>query len=386
MKTIVVLGVGLAGAPLIRQIMRTIVLKKKGYKMIVVSPTTHFLWPIAMPRVVVPGELVDDKVLFPLDATFKEYPTEKFEFVLGHASSLDPAKRSVSIAISEGASRHVQYDTLIVATGSSAKDEMPWKLIGDAERTIERLHQLQKKVEVAKTIVVAGGGLTGAETAGELGYKYAKHGQKEVYFVYNHELPLSPAVIDSVRKQTQTELQKMKVKLVPSTSIVGVKTQGDDTVLELRGKDGSSTTLKTQAYLPTTGVTPNTAFAPQEMLDGKGYIKQTRSLRAEGYDDIFVIGDAGNLEDNRALAADAQAGHLIKALPAYFENGELAEYKVSTKPMYAITLGQSKATGQMGNMKLFGFLVWFLKGRFLGTDKAPLIAAGKMTLSATFEK
>ncbi|KAK2601943.1 Apoptosis-inducing factor 1, mitochondrial [Conoideocrella luteorostrata] len=386
MKTIVVLGVGLAGTPLIRQIMRNIVLKSKDYKMIVVAPTTHFHWPLAMPRVVVPGQMPDDKVMYPLEPTFKEYSADKFEFILGSASGLDPEGNLVTIALSDGTSRTVPYNTLFIATGSSAKDEMPWKLVGTADHTVDQLHQLQKKIESAKTIVVAGGGLTGTETAGEIGYEYGKNGKKDVYFIYNSDLPLSSAVMSSVRKQTETELERMKVKLIPNTTITKVAIQGRDTVLELRNRDGTTKTLTTQAYLPTTGVTPNTSFVPKHMLDSKGYINQTSSLRADGHKDIFVVGDAGNLENNRAITAFSQAEHLIKVLPSYFAGGELMEYKINTKPMYGITLGQSKGTGQMGTFKLFSFLIWFVKGRFMGTDKAPSIANGKMTMSATFEK
>lgn len=65
----------------------------------------------------------------------------------------------------------------------------------------------------------------------------------------------------------------------------------------------------------------------------------------------------------------------------------MPEYKVNSKTMYGITFGQSKATGQMDNIKAFSWLIWLFKGRFLGTDKAPGInAAGKTTMSATFEK
>lgn len=386
MKNIVVLGVGLAGAPLIRQIMRNIVLKSKDYKMIVVAPTTHFHWPIAMPRVVVPGEMPDEKIMYPLEPTFKEYPASKFEFVLGSASELDPEGNVVTVALNDGGSRSISYDTVFIATGSSANDEMPWKLVGTADNTFDRIHALQKQVESAKTIVVAGGGLTGAETAGEIGYKYGKGSKKEVYFIYNNDLPLSPAVMDSVRKQTRVELERMNVKVMAKTTVTGVTVQGKDTILQLQHADGTTKTLTAQAYLPTTGMTPNTSFVPKNMLDSHGYIKQTPFLQADGYKNIFVVGDAGNLEGNRALAADAQAGHLIKVLPGYFEGGQLAKYEVNTKAMYGITLGQSKATGQMGSFKVFSFLIWFLKGRFLGTDKAAGIAAGKMTMSATFEK
>ncbi|KYK56837.1 Pyridine nucleotide-disulfide oxidoreductase, NAD-binding domain protein [Drechmeria coniospora] len=387
MKTIVVLGAGLAAAPLIRQIMRTAVLTRKDLRMIVVAPNTHFHWPIAMPRVVVPGQMADEKVMYPLDTIFGQYPADKFEFVLGKASTLDPSGRLITVALNAGGVQSVAYDTLIVATGSSAKDDMPWKTLGTTDKTVETLRRLQKDIRDAKTIVVAGGGLTGAETAGELGFEYAKDGTKEVYFIHNRDLPLSPPVLHSVRKQIKVELEKMKVKVVANTTVTKVtKSSGGDTVLELREADGSTRTLRTQAYVPTTGLTPNTSFAPASMLDDGGFIKQTTHLQAEGYDDIFVIGDAGSLEVSKAYIAEAQMVHLVKALPVYLDGGKMAEYKVNSKEMVGITLGRSRATGQMGKFRVFSFLIWYMKGRFLGTDYAGLYAAGKKTMMTTFEK
>lgn len=54
--------------------------------------------------------------------------------------------------------------------------------------------------------------------------------------------------------------------------------------------------------------------------------------------------------------------------------------------MLGVTLGRSRATGQMGSLKLWSFLLWYLKGRFLGTDYAGQYAAGKRTLMTAFEK
>lgn len=386
MRTIVVLGAGLAAAPVIRQIMRTTVLTRKDLKMIVVAPNTHFHWPIAMPRVVVPGQMADDKVMFPLEPIFREYPADKFEFVLGKASALDPSGNIVTVALNTGDSRAIAYDTLVIATGASARDDMPWKVMDTTEKTVEKLRSLQRDIEGAKTIVVAGGGLTGAETAGELGFEYAKGGQKDVYFVYGGHLPLAPPMMQSVRKQTRTELEKMKVKMVANTTVTKATRSGRDTVLELRAADGSTTTLTAQAYIPTTGVTPNTAFAPASMLDGRGHVKQTTRLQAEGHADIFVVGDAGSLETSTAQAAEAQAVHLIKALPLHLDGGALPEFQVDTKNGYGVTLGRSRATGQMAGFKLFSLLIWYMKGRFLGTDSAPLFAAGKKTMMTTFEK
>ncbi|KAF3057866.1 Apoptosis-inducing factor 2 [Trichoderma lentiforme] len=385
-KTIVILGVGVAAAPLIRQTMRNVVLKEKDYNMIVVAPNTHFHWPIAMPRVVVPGQLADDKAMIDLRPFFKEYPADKFEFVQGVASAMDPASNTVDVLLSSGASRTINYHTLVVATGTSSKDNMPWKAMGDTEHTKSRLREVQEQIKNAKSIVIAGGGQTGSETAGELGFEYSKEGRKEVYFIYNDSLPLAPPVMDSVRKQTKTELEKLKVKLVPNTKVTNVEYSGNDTILTLTSSDGKTRTLTTQAYLPTTGGTPNSSFVPAALLDSEGYINQTASLRAKGYDNIFVIGDIGNLEGSKAGVADAQTVHLIKALPIYLKGGVMPVYTPSTKVMVGITLGRSRGTGQMGSFKVFSFLIHYAKGRFLGTDYAHLIAAGKKTLMTTYEK
>ncbi|KAL5094093.1 hypothetical protein Trisim1_008203 [Trichoderma cf. simile WF8] len=385
-KTIVVLGVGVAAAPLIRQTMRNVVLKEKDYNMIVVAPNTHFHWPIAMPRVVVPGQLADDKAMIDLRPFFKEYPADKFEFVQGVASAMDPASNTVDVLLSSGASRTINYHTLVVATGTSSKDNMPWKSMGDTEHTKSRLREVQEQIKNAKSIVIAGGGQTGAETAGELGFEYSKEGRKEVYFIYNDSLPLAPPVMDSVRKQTKTELEKLKVKLVPNTKVTNVEYSGNDTILTLTSSDGKTRTLTTQAYLPTTGGTPNSSFVPAALLDSEGYINQTASLQAKGYNNIFVIGDIGNLEGSKAGVADAQTVHLIKALPIYLKGGAMPVYTPSTKVMVGITLGRSRGTGQMGSFKVFSFLIHYAKGRFLGTDYAHLIAAGKKTLMTTYEK
>lgn len=267
MKTIVVLGAGLAAAPLIRQLMRNTVLGRNNVRLIV-APTTHFHWPIAMPRVIVPSQMADEKVLFPLEPIFGQYPPDKFEFVLGRASALDPSAKVVTVA----------YDVLVVATGASATGYMPWKLVGTAGRTVERLRSLQHDIEGARTVVVAGGGPTGAEVAGDLGFEYARSGRKDIYFVRSGDLPLAPPTLPSVRRQVRTELEKMKVNVVANTSIMRATRFGADTLLELRHADGSTRTFKAQAYLPATGVRPNTFFVPASMLDDGGYVRQTTLL------------------------------------------------------------------------------------------------------------
>ncbi|KAL6411020.1 Apoptosis-inducing factor 2 [Ilyonectria robusta] len=385
MKTIVILGAGLAAIPLIRQTMVNTVLERNNLKLIVVAPNTHFQWPIAMPRAVVLGQLADNKVFIDLEPTFKDFPPSKFEFVQGKASSLEPASNLVTVALNDGGTQTVTYDVLIIATGARAREGMPWKSLDTSEKTKLKLHSLQEQVKNARTIVVAGGGITGVETAGEIGFEYSES-EKDVFFIHDNPLPLGPPVIDSVRKQCKTELEKLKVNIIPNTTVVSATPSGNDIVLELRNSDGTTKSLTAQAYLPSTGIIPNPEFAPASLKDSKGYIKQTTQLQAEGHPNIFVIGDAGNLEVSKVHYAEAQAVHLIKNLPTYLDGGKMPEYAINPKQVFGITIGRSRGTGQVGTWKVFSFPIWFLKGRYLGTEYAEGWASGKRTVAKTFER
>ncbi|KAG9255249.1 uncharacterized protein F5Z01DRAFT_44124 [Emericellopsis atlantica] len=387
MKTIVALGAGLAAMPLIRQTMRNVVLPSDSYKLVVVAPNTHMLFPLAMPRVLVPGAMSEDKVLLPVSSQFSEYPSDKFQFLQGTAESLTPESNQLSVKSVDGNMTELSYDYLIIATGSSSRDNTPWKTLGTTEKTKERLFEIRNEVEQAKTIVIAGGGATGTETAGEFGFEYAQSGKKAVYFVYNDELPLVADMIPKVRRQAKLELERQKVKLIPNSKVTKVTTaSGKETVLEITDKSGKTNELKAGAYISATGVIPNASFAPASMLDAGGFIKQTTTLQAEGHDNIFVAGDVGSLEISKAMVAAAQTDHLVKYLPGHILGGEaIATYTPDTKNVYAITLGRSKATGQMNGWKLPGFIVSRVKRNFF-SEQAPDMAKGKKTSSTTFEK
>jgi NADH dehydrogenase FAD-containing subunit len=365
------------------------VLKRNDLKIVVVSPNTHFHWPVAMPRVVVPGQVPDDKALVPLEPTFADYPSDKFEWIQGKAVSLDTSSNLVSVELNEtSAVREVNYHTLIIATGSRTRDGMVWKGIGSTQEAKTKLHDVQDQISRAKTIVVSGGGMTGSETAGELGFEYSQHGKKEVIFIYSGDLPLSPPATDTVRKSIVRELENLKVKNMPNTKVISATpTPGSsDIVLEVRSSDGKTKQITAQAYLPATGIIPNTEFVPKTLLDSDGFIKQTTRLQVEGHKNIFVAGDAGNLEASQLGMAENQSIHIFKALPAYLDGGEVPEYVPASKTMFGVTLGRSRATGQLGTWKLPSIMIWFAKGRAMGTDKSAAWAAGKRTIMHTFEK
>ncbi|KZL83122.1 fad binding protein [Colletotrichum incanum] len=383
MPTLVVLGAGLAGLPIAHHVLKHTLPLVKDLKVILVTPNSDHYWNLASVRGVVPGQFGDDVLFHPIAPGFAQYPKESYELVFGKAETLSDDKKTVVVATNDGTSRTIAYDAVVIATGTHSKENMPWKGVGTTEETKRALGGLRQQLTDAKTIVVAGGGITGTETVGEIGFEY--NGKKDVYFVFTDDLPLANPFTDSVRKSALNELRKINVKTIPNTKVTSVSTGADGRkTLELTDKSGKTTTLQTDAYVPTVGNVPNTSFLPASMLDAQGYVNQDASLRVPGHDNILVVGDVGNLEDGYGRIADLQTQYAVKSIQAHLTGApKPADYVVDPKVIAGITLGRSRATGQMGTWKLPSLAIWLFKGRYMGTDYSKDYAAGKRTLTVT---
>lgn len=182
MKTILILGGSYAGVSTAHRILKQASKTGPAVKVILVSPNTHLYWNVAAPRAILPGQFTDDKIFQSIPEGFKQYSKDQFEHIIGLASSLDAVNRKVEITVDVEGTKPVtaiRYDFLIIGTGSRSKvfDEdvkAPFKGLGSTEATKNALHEFQELVKKSKTIVVAGAGPTGVETAGELGYEYGK--------------------------------------------------------------------------------------------------------------------------------------------------------------------------------------------------------------------
>ena len=100
--------------------------------------------------------------------------------MLASAESVDVDTKTIGISSSTGTSS-LEYDFLILATGARAKGDAPFKGLGSTEKTKAARRDFQARVKKARTIVVAGGGVTGCEMSGELACEYGH--EKEIIFV-----------------------------------------------------------------------------------------------------------------------------------------------------------------------------------------------------------
>ncbi|AEO62796.1 uncharacterized protein THITE_2107404 [Thermothielavioides terrestris NRRL 8126] len=381
-RTIVILGASYAGVPIAHYLLKHTAAKVNGLKVIVVAPNTHLYWNFASVRGILPNMLDDDKLFYPLAPAFAKYPSDRYELVQGVAEKVDPSGNVVQVRGHDGSAREIRYDELVIATGSSFKSDMPFKNLSSTGKTKDALHDWVERIKTAQSIVVAGAGATGIEVAGELGQEYAATGKKQITLVCDQDLPLSSKFKRDVRETAKKELERLKVKVITNAKVTG-NTSTKTITLMKTSEPSTTTTLTADLLIPTYGVVPNTSFLPASMLDSRGFVNQTAALRAEGFDNIFVVGDAGNLEDPQAVHTDAQVVHVVKLIEARLQGRGAAAvppYKPADKIMFAATLGRNRGTGQMGNWRLWSWLVWLAKGRYLGTDYAGALVSGERTL------
>lgn len=193
MKNIVILGASYAGISTAHRILKQ-ASKTDQFKVTIVSPNTHFYWNMASPRGVLPGKIDDDQLFKAIAPGFDNYASTQFEFVLGSAESLVPDAKQVHVIESNGR-RTIVYDFLILATGSRTADGTPFKMLDTTEKTRDALHGFQQQIKDSKTIVITGGGVTGVEVAGELGFEYGR--EKKIVLVSEYDLQVTPSKVDT---------------------------------------------------------------------------------------------------------------------------------------------------------------------------------------------
>ncbi|KAJ2904431.1 nucleotide-binding domain-containing protein [Zalerion maritima] len=370
-KTVLILGAGFVGITIAHKLLKETLPKVSDLKVILVTPNTHFYWNPAAVRGIIPGEVDDENMFMPIEPAFSKYPSRSFEFVLGKATGINTEGNEVVVSLGRaGDEKRIGYDHLVIATGSAMKaKDMPFKLMGTTEETQNRLHSLQKEVEGAGSILIAGGGPTGVETAAELGEKYSSSGKKITLVV------ASPRPLDVLSEKSSSialsTLQKLGVDVITGASVVGHKGR--------QAELSTGRTIDADLYLPLFGVTPNTEFLPSAMLTPRGDVLQEPTLQAKGFDNVWAAGDAGSVEWKTAAKADPQAAHVTQNLSAVLTGQGKAGVKeyVGGKMVMAATLGKNTGTGEMGGWRLWGWLVKMVKAKTLMVEKmGPKVTSG----------
>jgi NADH dehydrogenase len=307
---------------------------------------------------------------------------------LGTVTDIDTEARRVS-ASAPGVDYTVEYDSLIVAAGSSQSyfgndqfaDYAPgMKSIDDALELRARifgafeLADLQTDpaaVERYLTFVVVGAGPTGVEMAGQI----AELAHRTLPGQYRHIDPRRarvilidalPAVLTTFGDQLSTralrQLHLLGVEVELETKVVGV----DATGIEVETKRGreriESITKMWAAGVAAPPLAARLAEATGAETDRAGRIKVNPDCTVPGHPDIFAIGDMMALDQlpgvaQVAIQSGRYAADQIKRRLAgkeagkpfhYFDKGSMA------------TISRFSAVASIGRLRLSGFAGWLV--------------------------
>ncbi|EHA52254.1 hypothetical protein MCOR27_011248 [Pyricularia oryzae] len=362
-KTVVILGGSYAGV----LAAHTLLKKHKTCKVVLVSKNSHFYWNIASVRAIIPGVIQDEQILQPLSKALSHYPEERWELIVGGAEASDFAAKTVTIAPGDGgASRTLTYDHLVLATGANTAGDqiVPWKAHGTYEELVQGLRDTAESVKNASSVVVAGGGSTGVELAGEIGYEYGK--TKEVWLVTGDKELLAG---DITASSALSELTKLNVK-VRFESRVQSTEKTEDGKIKVTFVGGGEP-IVTDVYLPTMGLIPNTQYIDPKFLNERKYVAVDEFYRVKGggAEGVWAAGDIVSSPRASFLVTEKQAAGVANNILNALAGSPPAVVKLMPVDIFAMSVGRDRGVGRMGPIKMLSFMVWLAKGRTLALPK-----------------
>ena len=332
------------------------------------------------------GSLSPGEIASPLRSILRKQKNTKV--LLGEAVDLDVEHRKVILDMGE-----IEYDTLIVATGSRnfyfGHDK--WEQAAPGLKTIEEATNIRQRIlyafEAAErendpekrrewlTFVLVGAGPTGVELSGALGeiaHDTLRHDFRSIRPEEAHILLVdgSPRVLPSYPADLSAKAEKQLLHLgVRARNNVRV-TDIDETSVTLEGPHGVER-IPARTVIWAAGVRASPfgevlAMRAGAKLDKTGHVLLAPDCSVPGHPEILVIGDLAGLEqDGKQLPGLAQVAmqqgeYVAKVIQKrlgnepppkpfhYFDKGSLA------------VIGRAAAVAQIGRLHLSGLFAWLI--------------------------
>jgi len=390
-RNIVILGASFGGIAIthyfLKHILPALKVKKDAqYHVYVLDRSSNWYFRIASPRAAASLTLMPkEKLFYPIETIFKSYSSSDLTFIQSTITGVDTAARKVSYKRSDNlVVENLFYHALIVVTGSNTSDPVH-SMQSDAATTLAAISQMNKAVSTAKSVIVAGGGPTGVETIGEIAEAingkpgwFSTPVPKARITLITSASQLLPELRPAIGKQAEQALKKLGVDVLYNTRVAGVRTQdnGHTTVSLAKGD-----TLEADLYIPAYGVTPNTSFLPQTLLDERNFlVTNSKTLRVDAAGPrVYAAGDVASFSNNTSIQLTASLPTLYVNLrrdllsydavdPGAKPKGKDREFTISTKEFMTAPIGTGGGVGAIMGWKVPSWFVWITKGRQYLTD------------------
>ena len=332
------------------------------------------------------GSLSPANVAGPLRQVLRKQ--KNTQVLLGEAVDIDTAKRQV--ILSDGV---VDYDTLIVATGSTHQyfghDE--WEQFAPGLKNLNDATAMRGRILLAfeaaerepdpeklrawMTFVIVGAGPTGAELAGALGeiaHDTLKHDFRDIdpsnsriVLVEGTDRPL-PTYPPKLSEDARKMLERLGVTVRTGAMVVGIDAEC------VTIKEGDRTEkIPTRTVLWAAGVLASPlgkilnrhAGAP---LDKASRVLVEPDLTVPGHPEIFVIGDLANFSHQTgqplpgvAQPAIQEGAYVAKVIRARFRGEKVKPFHYFDKGNLA-TIGRFAAVADLNWLQISGLPAWLI--------------------------
>jgi NADH:ubiquinone reductase (H+-translocating) len=310
----------------------------------------------------------------------------RIRFFQGEVVGIDTAARTIQVTHGFESDRHaLGYDYLIVALGSVtnfhglpglARHAVTMKTLGDAihlrNRVIAHLEEADVEEERERrsrllTVVVAGGGFAGIETAASLYdfvleslpfYRNVSAADVRMIVVHSGNIVL-PELGPELGAYAQQKLSERGIQIITGTRVAGVSEQG--VML------ASGLLIPTTLIIWTAGTSPNPLLKDVTSALSAGRLMVNEYLEVKGVDRVWALGDCAAVPNARTGALQPPtAQHALREGRVAARNVRAAIRGGRRVPFEFGGLGQLAAIGKRtGVARIFGvrfsgFPAWWL--------------------------
>lgn len=373
-KRVVIVGGGFAGATIARHLERRL---DSSWDIFLLSKSNVITYNPLLPEVV-GASLLPGHAVAPLRHILKRTRSRMVE-----VSRIDLEGQYVEYETPNF--DRIRYDHLILAAGLTAMmgvipgmDEhgVPLKSLGDAlylrNRVISHLEEAtlcynQPHQRCLTNFVVAGGGFSGVEAAGEIQdlmteavdlFKRVDREDCHVHIVHGRD-HLLPEVSPSLGEYAERLMAERGVKVHLNQRVASVDQDG----VEL----ANGKRIEAATVINTIGTTPHKFISELPIANERGRVPVDGHLKVPGHDNVWALGDCA-VVPNAATQSDSpttaqfavqQADLLARNICRSARGKSLKTFSYQARGQLA-AIGHRKAVAEVYGLKISGLIAWFL--------------------------